>query len=234
MVKFFTGLTFYRQDDEVLERIRREFPNQPSKEIKKILSKRWKDLSKKDKDPFTKKAQEAKRENEAFTDDLEYDEIPKKYIPKHNINYLNYLSINTKENTDNIETDKLTEFYSDKWNKMSLIEREIWNPQNTNKIVSKDKKTSQKVKPNQINEEGKVKPNQINEEGKVKPSQITEVEEVKPNQITEVEEVKPSQITEVEEVKPNQITEEEEVKLEDMKNKLLKMQIDIDELRKII
>ena len=79
---------------------------------------------------------------------------------------------------------------------MSLIERERWNPQNTNKILSKDKKTSQKVE----NKE-KVKPSQINEE---------------------------------EEVKPSQINEEEEVKLEDMKNKLLKMQIDIDELRKKI
>ena len=44
-----SGLTFYRQDCEVLEEVKKQYPDSDSTTLKQLLSKRWKTLSKSEK-----------------------------------------------------------------------------------------------------------------------------------------------------------------------------------------
>lgn len=77
-----SGLTFYRQDTEVLEEIKKEYPTATVSEIKQQLSQRWKSLSKSEKEKFLVKAREVKQESLCLQDDLDYDEIPKDIEPR--------------------------------------------------------------------------------------------------------------------------------------------------------
>lgn len=71
-----SGLTFYRQDCDVLETIKKELPNQSLSFIKKELSNRWKTLSRMEKAKYLDKARQAKQENEIPINDLECEEVP--------------------------------------------------------------------------------------------------------------------------------------------------------------
>ena len=77
-----SGLTFYRQDTEVLEEIKKEYPTATVSEIKQQLSQRWKSLSKSEKEKFLVKAREVIQESLCLQDDLDYDEIPKDIEPR--------------------------------------------------------------------------------------------------------------------------------------------------------
>ena len=71
-----SGLTFYRQDCDVLETIKKELPNQSLSFIKKELSNRWKTLPRMEKAKYLDKAKQAKQENEIPINDLECEEVP--------------------------------------------------------------------------------------------------------------------------------------------------------------
>ena len=77
-----SGLTFYRQDCDVLDGIKKEFPNQSLSFIKKELSNRWKALSRMGKAKYLDKAKQAKQENEIPINDLEYEDVPPPIQPQ--------------------------------------------------------------------------------------------------------------------------------------------------------
>lgn len=77
-----SGLTFYRQDCDVLDAIKKEFPNQSQSYIKKELSNRWKTLSRMEKAKYMDKAREAKQENATPINDLECEEVPPRILPQ--------------------------------------------------------------------------------------------------------------------------------------------------------
>ena len=80
-----SGLTFYRQDCDVLEEFKKHHPDSDSTTLKQLLSQRWKTLSKQEKAKYLEKAREAKQESLSPQEELECEEIPPPYLPHSTI-----------------------------------------------------------------------------------------------------------------------------------------------------